>query len=41
MIKKTLAIIGLLVLLGGVGYIFGPKPDAPILEVPQFKLTSD
>jgi esterase/lipase len=39
--KKALLILASIIAIGGIGYIAGPKPDAPKLEVPQFKLTGD
>ncbi|MES2794733.1 MAG: alpha/beta hydrolase [Bacteroidota bacterium] len=39
--KKVLFGFVLFFALFGVIYYFGPKPDAPTLEVPMFKLTGD
>ncbi len=39
--KKLGLILVSILCLGGVGYVLGPKPNAPKLEVPMFKLTGD
>jgi hypothetical protein len=39
--KKFGLILLSLIALGGIGYILGPKPVAPKLETPIFKLTGD
>lgn len=39
--KKLSIILFSIIALGGIGYMAGPKPDAPKLEIPLFKLNGD